>query len=333
MSASLDVLSVKIDTLINTLSEVAVTLRSTTTIPTATPVPKKKGKKAAPTPAATSSAPVNAQLCLPTTSADLEKLTIQVSVPDASAGHLVGRAGAGLKQIHDFSCARISVPPSGSSGAQLVTIRGSRCEVGDALVAIGKRLAGRRVHVNRLVKKTDTKGKAPALSPNPPPTTTGTRPSTTSVVIVQIDDPDAARTNVGFYTGWDCTTLSYVGLSTDSSTNDGADLTNGHKWLVVPDHLAEVEDDEGEVKANSRTSCLLASVLVSITDLFVIAFDPQLYCRLDSYFVYKMNPSWSSEMGLISSSDEQKHPVQTFINLLNTDTFDIHFIDVLSMLH
>ncbi|KAJ4485306.1 hypothetical protein J3R30DRAFT_3696651 [Lentinula aciculospora] len=183
MSASLDVLSVKIDTLINTLSKVAVTLRSTTTTSTATPVPKKKGKKAAPTPAATSSAPVKAQLRLPTTSADLEKLTIQVSVPDASAGHLVGRAGAGLQQIHNFSHARISVPPSGSSGAQLVTIRGSRREVGDALVAIGKRLAGRRVRVNRPVKKTDTKGKASALPPNPLPTPTGTRPSTTSVSV------------------------------------------------------------------------------------------------------------------------------------------------------
>ncbi|KAJ4473725.1 hypothetical protein J3R30DRAFT_3406595 [Lentinula aciculospora] len=230
MSASLDVLSVKIDTLINTLSEVAVTLRSTTTTSTATPVPKKKGKKAAPTPAATSSAPVKAQLRLPTTSADLEKLTIQVSVPDASAGHLVGRAGAGLQQIHNFSRARISVPPSGSSGARLVTIRGSRREVGDALVAIGKRLAGRRVRVNRPVKKTDTKGKASALPPNPLPTPTGTRPSTTSVshgVVIQIDDPSAARTNVGFHTGWNCTTHSYVGLSTDCSTDDGTDLTNG----------------------------------------------------------------------------------------------------------
>ncbi|KAJ4480961.1 hypothetical protein J3R30DRAFT_3403244 [Lentinula aciculospora] len=250
MSTSLDVLSVKIDTLINTLSEVAVTLRSTTTTSTATPVPKKKGKKAAPTPAATSSAPVKAQLRLPTTSADLEKLTIQISVPDASAGHLVGRAGAGLQQIHNFSRARISVPPSGSSGARLVTIRGSRCEVGDALVAIGKRLAGRRVRVNRPVKKTDTKGKAPALPPNPLPTPTGTRPSTTSIVIVQIDDPSAARTNVGFHTGWNCTTHSYVGLSTDCSTDNGTDLTNGHR-------LGEVEDDEGEVKANSRTSCLV----------------------------------------------------------------------------
>ncbi|KAJ4490946.1 hypothetical protein J3R30DRAFT_3729574 [Lentinula aciculospora] len=98
MSASLDVLSVKIDTLINTLSEVAVTLRSTTTTSTTAPVPRKKGKKAALTPAATSSVPVNAWLRPPTTSADLEKLMIQILVPDASAGHLVGHAGAVTKR-------------------------------------------------------------------------------------------------------------------------------------------------------------------------------------------------------------------------------------------
>ncbi|KAJ4477286.1 hypothetical protein J3R30DRAFT_3703551 [Lentinula aciculospora] len=221
MSASLDVLSVKIDTLINTLSEVAVTLRSTTTTSTATPVPKKKGKKAAPTPAATSSAPVNAQICLPTTSADLEKLAIQVLVPNALAGHLVDHAGVGLKQIHDFSRACISVPPSGSSGARLVTIQGSRREVGDALVTIGKRLAGRRVHVNRLVKKTDTKGKAPALSPNPPPTTTGTYPSTTSV---SVDIPLSSTVSSSR-----STTLMPPEPITNCSTDDGADLTNGHK--------------------------------------------------------------------------------------------------------
>ncbi|KAJ4482610.1 hypothetical protein J3R30DRAFT_3403130 [Lentinula aciculospora] len=284
MSASLDVLSVKIDTLINTLSEVAVTLRSITTTSTAAPVPRKKGKKAAPTPAATSSAPVKAQLCLTTTSADLEKLTIQVSVPNASAGHLVGCAGAGLKQIHDFSRACISVPPSGSSGARLVTIRGSRREVGDALIAIGKRLAGRRVRMNRPVKNTDTKGKAPALSPNPPPTTTGTRPSTTSV---SVDIPLYTVLSSGLTTPMPPEPMSVsilvgtaqptpmsvsvpTALPTTVPTSRMDMSTFGHlflwklrerpnfgRWLVIPDHLGEVEDDKGEVKANSRTSCLV----------------------------------------------------------------------------
>ncbi|KAJ4482598.1 hypothetical protein J3R30DRAFT_3681714 [Lentinula aciculospora] len=285
MSTSLDVLSVKIDTLINTLSEVAVTLRSTTTTSTATPVPKKKGKKAAPTPAATSSAPVKAQLRLPTTSADLEKLTIQISVPDASAGHLVGRAGAGLQQIHNFSRARISVPPSGSSGARLVTIRGSRREVGDALVAIGKRLAGRRVRVNRPVKKTDTKGKAPALPPNPLPTPTGTRPSTTSVSVdIPLSstvsssrsttpvppEPTLVSTPVGTAQPTPMSVSVPTTLPTTAPTSRMDMSAFGHlflwklrerpdfgRWVVVPDHLGEVEDDEGEVKANSRTSCLV----------------------------------------------------------------------------
>ncbi|KAJ4477527.1 hypothetical protein J3R30DRAFT_3683215 [Lentinula aciculospora] len=261
MSTSLDILSVKIDTLINTLSEVAVTLRSTTTTSTATPVPKKKGKKAAPTPAATSSAPVKAQLRLPTTSADLEKLTIQISVPDASAGHLVGRAGAGLQQIHNFSRARISVPPSGSSGARLVTIRGSRREVGDALVAIGKRLAGRRVRVNRPVKKTDTKGKASALPPNPLPTPTGTRPSTTSV---SVDTPlsstvssSRSMTPVPPPTPMSVSVPTALPTTAPTSRMDLRERPDFGRWLVVPDRLGEVEDDEGEVKANSRTSCLV----------------------------------------------------------------------------
>ncbi|KAJ4475572.1 hypothetical protein J3R30DRAFT_3772890 [Lentinula aciculospora] len=253
MSTSLDVLSVKIDTLINTLSEVAVTLRSTTTTSTATPVPKKKGKKAAPTPAATSSAPVKAQLRLPTTSADLEKLTIQVSVPDASAGHLVGRAGAGLQQIHNFSRARISVPPSGSSGARLVTIRGSRCEVGDALVAIGK---------------------ASALPPNPLPTPTGTRPSTTSVSVDTPlssmvsssrsttpvpPEPMLVSTPIGTAQPTPMSVSVPTALPTTPPTSR-MDLREGPdfgRWLVVPDRLGEVEVDEGEVKANSRMSCLV----------------------------------------------------------------------------
>ncbi|KAJ4478413.1 hypothetical protein J3R30DRAFT_3404461 [Lentinula aciculospora] len=233
--------------------EVTVTLRSTTTTSTTTPVPKK-GKKAAPTSAATSSAPVNAQIHLPTTSADLEKLMIQILVPDASAGHLVGRAGAGLKQIHDFSCARILVPPSGSSGARLVTIWGSRREVGDALVAIGK---------------------APALSPNPPPTTTGTHPSTTSV---SVDIPLSSMVSlsrsttpmppepmsVSILVGTAQPTPMSVSVPTalpmmapTSRMDKLRERPNFGRWLIVPDCLGEVEDDEGEVKANSRTSCLV----------------------------------------------------------------------------
>jgi hypothetical protein len=80
------------------------------------------------------------------TKAAFEKAVVTLSIPDEQAGHVVGRAGTGLRQIHDISNAKVSVaPPSGSSGFRSVTIRGTAREVGDAISAIGKRLARRRI--------------------------------------------------------------------------------------------------------------------------------------------------------------------------------------------
>ena len=41
-----------------------------------------------------------------------EKTTTTLSITDDQAGHVVGRAGSGLKQVHDISGAKVSVSPT-----------------------------------------------------------------------------------------------------------------------------------------------------------------------------------------------------------------------------
>ena len=119
-----------------------------------------KSKAPAPTPSATKT-PAPATIRTISTQDVQEKITVTLSIPDAQAGHLVGRAGTGLRQIHDISHAKLSVSPTIVSGSRVVTIRGSTREVGDATTAIGKRLARRRLRTPRSTKKkTD-----PASSP------------------------------------------------------------------------------------------------------------------------------------------------------------------------
>ena len=116
--------------------------------------------------------------------AAFEKTVITLSIPDDQTGHVVGRAGTGLRQIHDVSHAKVSVaPPSGSSGFRSVTIRGTAREVGDAIVAIGKRLARRRIRTPETQTQkqnnsfvTQQKSPAPTLQ-DPVPLSTSKVPS------------------------------------------------------------------------------------------------------------------------------------------------------------
>ena len=71
----------------------------------------------------------------------VEKIAVSVSIPDKLAGHIIGREGTGLHQIHNISHAKMSVYPHLVSGVHVVSARGSSQEVGDALTIIGKRLA------------------------------------------------------------------------------------------------------------------------------------------------------------------------------------------------
>src|SRR5258708_35580438 len=65
-------------------------------------------------------------------------ITATLAILDAVAGHIIGRAGTGLRQIHDFSHTKVAMSSHvGPSASHAITIRGSPREVGDALIAVG----------------------------------------------------------------------------------------------------------------------------------------------------------------------------------------------------
>src|SRR5260221_11704178 len=73
-------------------------------------------------------------------------ITATLAVPDAITSHVIGHAGTGLRQIHDFSHARVAVSSHvGPSALHAITIRGSPRKVGDALITVGCRIAKRRI--------------------------------------------------------------------------------------------------------------------------------------------------------------------------------------------
>ncbi|KAH9487192.1 hypothetical protein JR316_0001261 [Psilocybe cubensis] len=89
----------------------------------------------------TTGPPHTQSICSTTTKAALEKIVATLSIADKQAGHIIGHAGTSLHQIHDILHAKISVSPVVTSGLRAVTIRDTACEVGNALSAIGKRIA------------------------------------------------------------------------------------------------------------------------------------------------------------------------------------------------
>ena len=122
-----------------------------------------KPKAPAPTTSSTTKTPAPTTIRSISTKDVQEKITVTLSIPDAQAGHLVGRAGTGLRQIHDISHAKLSVSPTVVSGSRVVTIRGSTREVGDATAAIGKRLARRRLRNPRSTKKKTNPASSPPV--------------------------------------------------------------------------------------------------------------------------------------------------------------------------
>ena len=71
---------------------------------------------------------------------------VTVVIPDASAQHVVGQGGKGLKQIHDISGARVNAfsVASSSNDERHISIRGTDLQIGDALVVLGKQLLERK---------------------------------------------------------------------------------------------------------------------------------------------------------------------------------------------
>jgi len=80
---------------------------------------------------------------------------VTVAIPNASATHIIGQGGKGLKQVHDISGARISAYTlvEGSRDEHHVSIRGTDEQIGDALVVLGKRIARKRIHAPKPKKK------------------------------------------------------------------------------------------------------------------------------------------------------------------------------------
>jgi hypothetical protein len=81
---------------------------------------------------------------------------VTVVIPDASAQHVIGQAGKGLKQIHDISGARVRAYSAGSGDERHVSIRGTDIQIGDALVVLGKRLARKKVRPPKTKKSGPT---------------------------------------------------------------------------------------------------------------------------------------------------------------------------------
>jgi KH domain len=148
----------------------------------AKPSPPTKGKGRADAPQAPSSkkerstrkpAIASATVPLPlaqtfTTEGKTDRHLVTVVIPDASAQHVIGQGGKGLKQVHDISGARVNAYTlaSDSRDERHVSIRGTDIQIGDALVVLGKRIARKKVRPPK-TKKTGPKDSSQS-APLPP---------------------------------------------------------------------------------------------------------------------------------------------------------------------
>ena len=65
-------------------------------------------------------------------------ITATLTIPDAVASHIIGHAGMGLCQIHDFSHMKVAMSSHvGPLASCAITIWGSPHEVGDAIITLG----------------------------------------------------------------------------------------------------------------------------------------------------------------------------------------------------
>ena len=76
--------------------------------------------------------------------------TMTCVIPDACAGHVIGRQGRGLKQVTNISGARVAAfsvkeRDGPSFGQHHITIRGTEEQISAALGVVGKWLARQRV--------------------------------------------------------------------------------------------------------------------------------------------------------------------------------------------
>ncbi|KAJ7505693.1 hypothetical protein B0H11DRAFT_2186409 [Mycena galericulata] len=78
----------------------------------------------------------------PTAGDSPDRYSCTLVVPDLVVGHIVGRGGKGLHQAHDVSGAQLrAYADKALPSERRVSIRGTDQQVGEALIALGKRLA------------------------------------------------------------------------------------------------------------------------------------------------------------------------------------------------
>jgi hypothetical protein len=134
---------------------------------------KRKGKKPAPQPqppqritaVASSTVPLTFPLTpdLPQGTSSSKRFAMTCVIPDACAGHVIGRQGRGLKQIADISGTRVAAflvndHAGPSFGQRHVTIRGTESQIGATLGVVGKCLARQQVRTPRPAKTGTPKG-------------------------------------------------------------------------------------------------------------------------------------------------------------------------------
>ncbi|KAJ7433601.1 hypothetical protein B0H11DRAFT_2296786 [Mycena galericulata] len=79
-----------------------------------------------------------------------DRYSCTLVVPDSVVGHIVGRGGKGLHQAHDVSGAQLrAYADKALPSERRVSIRGTDQQVGEALIALGKRLMRKRVRAKK----------------------------------------------------------------------------------------------------------------------------------------------------------------------------------------
>ena len=136
-----------------------------------------------------------------------DRLLVTVVVPAATAGHVVGKAGKGLKQIHDISGARVTAYEVATSPDERhLSLRGTDTQISDALSVLGKRLARKRVHYPKkkpAVPASTTTAPPPSSTARPKPSASSKprtnlpppivqTPSTSGIVEVPANEPEEA---------------------------------------------------------------------------------------------------------------------------------------------
>src|SRR5258708_2096933 len=99
-------------------------------------------------------------------------ITATLAILDTITSHVIGHAGMGLHQMHDFSHAKVAMSSHvGPSALCAITIQGSPHEVGDALIAVGCQIVKCRIRPprQRVNCPTPSVQGGPSDPPNPTP--------------------------------------------------------------------------------------------------------------------------------------------------------------------